>query len=158
MFLKEHRIWKNPGRQHQGLMEKFVDSGTKAAVNTSQSEVPYFIHWKKIVLWRVFPLLDNFSINTFPKHTPWTIEGHPLLGNGPINTQSWQQKTVFTVGSVPRSYKIAQSDVVQIRIEGAQRNTAEFCWKFPCSVQSEEDDIVSDSDLWTVVTSCIKVQ
>jgi hypothetical protein len=48
-----------------------------------------------------------------PRHTRWTI-GHSLLGNGPINTHSWQQKTVFSVGSVPRSYKRAQSDLEMI--------------------------------------------
>jgi hypothetical protein len=31
------------------------------------------------------PLLGNGSENTFPKHTLSTIEGHPLLGNGPIS-------------------------------------------------------------------------
>jgi hypothetical protein len=45
----------------------------------------------------------------FGKHIPKvrlsTIEGHPLLGNGPINRYSLQQKTVFSVGSVPRNYK-----------------------------------------------------
>jgi hypothetical protein len=29
---------------------------------------------------------------------------YPLLGNGPINTQSSQQKKVFSVVSVPRAY------------------------------------------------------
>jgi hypothetical protein len=112
------------------------------------------------ILWRICPLLGNDSANTFPKHTLSTIR-YPLLGNGPINTHSWQQKTVFSVGSLPRSYKRAQAVVVQVRIEGVQRSTTEFNWKseqFQWSVQSEEDDTVSDSDLWTVVTSCIKVQ
>jgi hypothetical protein len=34
-----------------------------------------------------------------------TVEGNRLLGNGPINTHSWQKKAVFSVGSVPRNYK-----------------------------------------------------
>jgi hypothetical protein len=38
-----------------------------------------------------------------------TIE-HPVLGNGPANTHSWQQKTMFSVEPVPRSYKRAQSE------------------------------------------------
>jgi hypothetical protein len=113
------------------------------------------------ILWRICPMLDNVSVNIFPKHTPSRIEGHPLLGNGPINTYSWEQKTVFSVGSVPWSYKRAQPVLVQIRIEEVQRSTTECSWKseqFQWSAQSEEDDSVSDSDLWTVVISCIKVQ
>jgi hypothetical protein len=34
----------------------------------------------------------------------YVIRIYPLLGNGPINTHSLQQKTVFSVGSVPRGY------------------------------------------------------
>jgi uncharacterized protein YlxP (DUF503 family) len=40
-------------------------------------------------------------------------------------THSSQQKTVFSVGSVSRSYKRVQSVVDQIRIEGVQRSTTE---------------------------------
>jgi hypothetical protein len=111
----------------------------------------------KNILWRICPLLGHGSVNTLPKHTLSTIEGYPLLGNGPINSHSWQQKTVFTVGSVRRSYKRRQSVVLQIRIEGVQRSKTECSWKseqFQWSVQSEEDYSVSDSDLWTAVTSC----
>jgi hypothetical protein len=31
------------------------------------------------------PLLGNELVNTFPQHTHATIEGHPLLGNRPVN-------------------------------------------------------------------------
>jgi hypothetical protein len=58
-------------------------------------------------LWCICALLGNGSVNSFPKHTLTKI-GHPLLGNGPINTHSWQQKTVFSLGSVLRPYKRAQ--------------------------------------------------
>jgi hypothetical protein len=33
-------------------------------------------------------LLGNDSVNTFPKNTLSTMEGHPLLGNGQINKHS----------------------------------------------------------------------
>jgi hypothetical protein len=62
-------------------------------------------------MWRICPLLGNRSVNTFLKHILSTIEGHALLGNGPINTHSWQQKMVFSMGSVPRSYKRARSEL-----------------------------------------------
>jgi hypothetical protein len=39
------------------------------------------------------------------------------------NTHSWQKKTEFSVGSLPRGYKMAQSVVVQIRIEGVQQSS-----------------------------------
>jgi hypothetical protein len=46
---------------------------------------------------------------------------------------------------------------------GVQRSSGgvQFSWKsegFQWSVRSEDDDSVSDTDLLTVVTSCIKVQ
>jgi hypothetical protein len=86
--------------------------------------------------------------NTFPKHTLSTIEGHPLLGNGPINTYSSHHKAMSSVGFVPRRYKRAQSVVVYIGIEEVERSTTDFSWKseqFQWSVQSE-DGSVSDSD------------
>jgi hypothetical protein len=36
--------------------------------------------------------------------------GHRLLRSGPVNMHSWQQKTVFSVGSLPISYKRAESE------------------------------------------------
>jgi hypothetical protein len=49
------------------------------------------------------------------KHIPATqvhatIEGHPLLDNGQINTHFRKEKTVFSVGYVPRNYKRTQSE------------------------------------------------
>jgi hypothetical protein len=38
-----------------------------------------------------------------------TIEGDPSLGNRLTNTNSWQQKMVFSVGSLPGNYKRVQS-------------------------------------------------
>jgi hypothetical protein len=52
-------------------------------------------------------------LHSIPEVTISTIEGQPLLGNGSINTHSWQQKTVFSVGSMARNYKIAQSEELQ---------------------------------------------
>jgi hypothetical protein len=89
------------------------------------------------------------------KHIPevaLSTIGHILLDNGLINTNSLQQKTVFSVRSVPRNYKRAQSGELK-QYEGVRRSTVGS----QKSVQSEEDDNVSDSDLSTVVTNCIKV-
>jgi hypothetical protein len=61
------------------------------------------------ILWRAYPIRGNRSVNTFLQQTVSTI-GHPLLGNGPGNMPSWQQKTVFSVESVLGSYKRAQSE------------------------------------------------
>jgi hypothetical protein len=42
------------------------------------------------MLWRVYPLLGNVSVNTFPrKRTRATIR-LPLLGNGSVNKPPWQ--------------------------------------------------------------------
>jgi hypothetical protein len=55
-------------------------------------------------------------------------------------------KTVFSVESMPRNYKRAQSGELK-EYEGVQRSSAvQFIWKseyFPWSVQSEEDVSVS---------------
>jgi hypothetical protein len=47
------------------------------------------------ILWRMCPLLGNSLVNTFPKNTLSTIEGHQLLSNGPINTFSTTDDAVF---------------------------------------------------------------
>jgi hypothetical protein len=68
-----------------------------------------------------------------PELTRSTVEGHPLLGN----------------------------DVFCAVVRPEASNNWRFIWKseyFQWSVQSGEDDSVSDSDLWSVVTSCIEVQ
>lgn len=70
-------------------------------------------------MWRICPLLGNISINTFLKHMLSTIEGHALLGNRLINMHSRQQKTVFSKGSVLRSYKRAHSEELK-EYEGVQ--------------------------------------
>jgi hypothetical protein len=103
-----------------------------------------------------------------PEGTLSTIEGHSVLVNGPINMHSWQQKMVFCVRSALRNYNMAQPGKLKEyegiqwnakAYEGVQRSSGvQFSWKLEWSVQSEKDDSVSDSDLWTVVTSCIKVQ
>jgi hypothetical protein len=36
------------------------------------------------IFWRVYPLLGNGLVNTFPQHAHATI-GHTLLGSGPVN-------------------------------------------------------------------------
>jgi hypothetical protein len=48
--------------------------------------------------------------NTFPQHKRSKIEGYPLLGNPAVNTHSGKWETMFSVGSVPKSYKRAQSE------------------------------------------------
>jgi hypothetical protein len=77
---------------------------------------------------------------------------------------SWEEKTVFSVGFVPRNYKTAQSGELK-EYGGVERTTTEYYGiqrnsggsQIQWSVQSEEDDSVSDSELWTTVTSYIKV-
>jgi hypothetical protein len=59
---------------------------------------------KIMILWRVYPLLGNGSVNIFPQHKRSTIEGHPLLSNGPVNMHSSREKKVFSVGSVRSGY------------------------------------------------------
>jgi hypothetical protein len=50
--------------------------------------VSQLMHWTVMILWHIYPLLDNASVNAFMKHTLSTIR-HPLLSNGLINTHSW---------------------------------------------------------------------
>jgi hypothetical protein len=63
------------------------------------------------------------------KHIPEvklsTIEEHPLLGNRSINMHSRQKKPVFSVGSVPRNYKRAQSEE-WVEYKGVQRSAEEY--------------------------------
>jgi hypothetical protein len=62
----------------------------------------------------LFPLLGNVSLNTFPqKETRRTI-GHLLLSNAAVNT-------VFSVGSVTRSYKGTEKTR-----RSSRRSTAEY--------------------------------
>jgi hypothetical protein len=42
-----------------------------------------------IIVYRIFPLLGNGSVNTFQQHKRSTIEGHPLIGNGLVNMLFW---------------------------------------------------------------------
>jgi hypothetical protein len=67
------------------------------------------------------------------KHTRSAI-GLPLLRNGPINKHSSQQKTVFSVGSVPMSYGREQSE------DGAQYNGVQWSSEV---YQVEADDSVN---------------
>jgi hypothetical protein len=48
-----------------------------------------------------------------------------LLGKGPINKHSWQQKRVFSVRSVPRNYKRAQSGELK-KYKIVRRSTKEY--------------------------------
>jgi hypothetical protein len=84
-------------------------------------------------MWvHTYPLLSNDSVNTFQRIR--NKRGHPLLGNG----------CVFCAVVRPEA------------IKQEAKNNWHFSWKFQWSAQSEEDDSVSDSDLWTVVPSCTK--
>jgi hypothetical protein len=51
------------------------------------------------------PVLMLYILHQF-QQVYFTVLWHvnPLLGNGPISMYSWQQKKVFSMGSVPRSY------------------------------------------------------
>jgi hypothetical protein len=43
--------------------------------------------WKLVyILWHVYPLLGNDSVNTFPSKRTCATIGCPLLGHGPVNT------------------------------------------------------------------------
>jgi hypothetical protein len=56
------------------------------------------LHRLICILWRICPLLGNGSVNTFPKHMLSTIEGHPLLGNGPIKSIFDNKRPCFPWG------------------------------------------------------------
>jgi hypothetical protein len=103
------------------------------------------------ILRHICPLLRNGSVNTFPKNTLLTIQGHPLLGNGPINTDSRQQKTVFSVGSVPRTCRRAQSVANQTK---NCRSTTEYN-----GVQSSSNGVSNRKSWqcvrWWFVNCCI---
>jgi hypothetical protein len=45
-------------------------------------------------LWRLYPLLDNDSINTFPRKQTRATIGRPLLGNRSVNTPPHMDRTV----------------------------------------------------------------
>jgi hypothetical protein len=40
----------------------------------------------KIIMWRIDPLLDNYSVNIFPREPTRATIGRLLLGNGSVNT------------------------------------------------------------------------
>jgi hypothetical protein len=71
----------------------WLQNGTKPP----KCEIVY--RYMPILLWRVYPLLGNGSVNTFPQYKLSTIEWHPLLGNEQVNTHSEREKTVISVGS-----------------------------------------------------------
>jgi hypothetical protein len=71
------------------------------------------------------PIARQRLAKHIPEITLSTIEGHALLGNGPINTHSRQQKMVFSVDSVPRIYKRAQSEELK-EYDGLQRGRSEY--------------------------------
>jgi hypothetical protein len=48
-----------------------------------------------------------------------------LLGNGSENSHSWQQKTLFSVESVLRSYKRTQSEDEAEHITGVESSRVE---------------------------------
>jgi hypothetical protein len=47
-----------------------------------------------------------------------TIEGHPLLDNGPVNT-------VYSMGSMPRSYKGTEKTRRSSKREGVEKSSRE---------------------------------
>jgi hypothetical protein len=58
------------------------------------------------------PVVRQWLGKHIPEVTLSIIEGNPLLGNGPINTHSRQQ-TVFSMESVQRNCKRAQSEELE---------------------------------------------
>jgi hypothetical protein len=55
-------------------------------------------------------------------HLPATI-GRPLLGNGQVNTHSWQHNIVFSVGSVQSGYKCSAGQESRSRFIGVQNSS-----------------------------------
>jgi hypothetical protein len=51
-----------------------------------------------IVLWRVYPLIGNDSVNTFPKEPTRVTTGRLMLGNGEVNTPRQQYSLCFLRG------------------------------------------------------------
>jgi hypothetical protein len=68
----------------------------------------------------------------------WHVD--PLLGNGPINTPSWQQKKAFSVESVPKGYlkddrRYKRSVEPSCSREAEKRwRSSQFSWGFSCGV------------------------
>jgi hypothetical protein len=60
---------------------------------------------KLSVLWRVYPLLGNGSVNRFPQKQKRGTIGRPLLGTRPVITHSEQEKALFSVGSTQSGYR-----------------------------------------------------
>jgi hypothetical protein len=63
----------------------------------------WFIIW---ILWRVYPLLGNDSVNTFPREPTRATMGHPLLCNGSVNTLKtiWDNRRLCFPWGPPRGY------------------------------------------------------
>jgi hypothetical protein len=65
-----------------------------------------------LILWHVNPFLGNArntrtQQNKVARGTFYVVRIYPLLGNGPKNTHSWQQRRCFTLGpcrGIVRSY------------------------------------------------------
>jgi hypothetical protein len=56
----------------------------------------------------------------------YVVRIYPLLGNGPINIYSQQQKTVFSMGSLPRSYlEDSHSFKLRVQLWSINQRTAE---------------------------------
>jgi hypothetical protein len=62
------------------------------------------------------PKYAHATIEPGRKRCFYVVHIHPLLGKSPINTHS-QQKTVFSVGSVPRSYLEENLHYKQLRVQ-----------------------------------------
>jgi hypothetical protein len=89
-----------------------------------------FYHYRRhtFVLWRICLLLSNGSVNIFPKHTLSTV-GHPLLGNGPINTHLDNRRRCFPWGPF--------RGIIGEHSRKNWRSTTEFSW----SVHSEVNEM-----------------
>jgi hypothetical protein len=102
--------------------------------------------WHNIVTH--MPIARQRLDKHIPEVTLSTIEGHSLLGIGPINTHSCNRETVFS-GCPCRGIIRGQSQRNRERTEEGQQSTTKFSWKsewFQWSVQSEANS-VSDNDL-----------
>jgi hypothetical protein len=72
-------------------------------------------------MWRVYPLLGNDSVNTFPRQLTRATVGLLLLGNGAANTPRQQQKLFSLCGPCQRVI-IGHSQKTRLsRVENSSR-------------------------------------
>jgi hypothetical protein len=77
------------------------------------------------------PLLDNGSLNTFPKKQKRGKIGHSLLGNGTVNRLCQKYMLCFPWGTCKvvireSSFEAGSCERTRMRIKGVQKSTTEL--------------------------------